>query len=278
MKRLIIILLILFWGEYIFAQSSPCWLRYPSLSPDGKTIVFTYNGDLYTVAARGGAAVQLTANPAEEWMPVWSHNSSSISFASDRYGNADIFLVPAKGGTEKQLTFHSADEYPYDFSEDDQQVIFGGLRMDAVNNRQFPSDAQPELYRVSVNGGRVMQLLAVPAEDAKLKGPFIVYHDKKNRENPWRKHQVSAAARDIWLYDTQNDTYKQLTDFLGEDRSPVFTDKGKSISYLSEESGSFNVHRLWPGRPGASEQLTAFKQFPVRFFECIPQWDTVLRF
>lgn len=265
MKRLIIILLILFFGEYIFAQSSFSWLRYPSLSPDGKTIAFTYKSDLYTVAATGGTAVQLTNSSAEEWMPVWSHNGRSIAFASDRYGNADIFLVPAGGGIEKQLTFHSADEYPYDFSEDDQQVIFGGVRMDAVNNRQFPSDAQPELYRVSVNGGRVTQLLTVPAEDAKLNGQYIIYHDKKNRENPWRKHQVSAAARDIWLYDTQKDTCRQLTNFGGEDRSPVFTNNGKAICYLSEESGSFNVHRLWLDRPGTSEQLTTFKHYPVRF-------------
>jgi Tol biopolymer transport system component/C-terminal processing protease CtpA/Prc len=265
MKRLIIILLILFWGEYIFGQSSPSWLRYPSLSPDGKTIVFTYKSDLYTVAATGGTAVQLTSSKAEEWMPVWSHNGRSIAFASDRYGNADVFLVSANGRNEKQLTFHAADEYPYDFNEEDQQVVFGGVRMDAVDNRQFPSDAQPELYRVSVNGGRVTQLLTVPAEDAKVSRQYIIYHDKKNRENGWRKHQVSAAARDIWLYDRENGTYKQLTDFAGEDRSPVFTNKGKAICYLSEESGSFNVHRLWLDHPGTSEQLTSFKHYPVRF-------------
>lgn len=265
MKRLIISLLILCFGKYLFAQDSPRWLRYPSLSPDGKTIAFTYKGDLYKVAATGGIAVRLTRNSGEEWMPVWSHNGRSIAFASDRYGNADIFLTDASGGNEKQLTFHSADEYPYDFSEDDQQVIFGSVRMDATDNRQFPSDAQPELYRVPVNGTRVTQLLPVPAEDAKISTQYIVYHDKKNRENQWRKHQVSAAARDIWLYNRQSNTYKQLTDFAGEDRSPVFTNNGKAICYLSEESGSFNVYRLWLDRSGKPEQLTTFKNHPVRF-------------
>jgi Tol biopolymer transport system component len=33
-----------------FAQNnSAIWLRYPSISPDGKTIVFEYKGDLYKV-------------------------------------------------------------------------------------------------------------------------------------------------------------------------------------------------------------------------------------
>lgn len=265
MKRLIISLLILCFGKYLFAQDSLRWLRYPSLSPDGKTIAFTYKGDLYKVAATGGIAARLTSGNGEEWMPVWSHDGRSIAFASDRFGNADIFLVDANGGNEKQLTFHSADEYPYDFSEDDRQVIFGGVRMDATDNRQFPSDAQPELYRVPVNGTRVTQLLPVPAEDAKISPQYIVYHDKKNRENQWRKHQVSAAARDIWLYNRQDNSYKQLTDFPGEDRSPVFTNNRKAICYLSEQNGSFNVYRLWLDHPATPEQLTIFKDYPVRF-------------
>ena len=36
------------------------WLRYPSISPDGKTIVFTYKGDLWKVATAGGSATPLT--------------------------------------------------------------------------------------------------------------------------------------------------------------------------------------------------------------------------
>src|SRR5215208_4471044 len=63
-----------------FAQINPLWLRYPSISPDGKTIVFTYKGDLYKVAASGGAAVSLTQNEAHDFMPVWSHDGKSIAF------------------------------------------------------------------------------------------------------------------------------------------------------------------------------------------------------
>ena len=44
------------------AQSNAGWLRYPSISPDGTTIVFTYKGDLYRVPSAGGAAVPLTTH------------------------------------------------------------------------------------------------------------------------------------------------------------------------------------------------------------------------
>ena len=103
-------------------QTTPSWLRYPSISPDGKTIVFTYKGDLYKVSASGGAAVSLTQNEAHDFMPVWSHDGKTIAFASDRYGNFDIFTIPASGGAVQRLTYHSANEYPYDFSPDDKTV------------------------------------------------------------------------------------------------------------------------------------------------------------
>ncbi len=43
------------------AQQNPLWLRYPALSPDGKTIVFSYKGDLYKVASAGGDAIRSDA-------------------------------------------------------------------------------------------------------------------------------------------------------------------------------------------------------------------------
>jgi Tol biopolymer transport system component len=55
-----------------------------------------------------------------------------------------------------------------------------------------------------------------------------------------------------------------VTTFAGEDRNPVFASDEKSFYYLSEESGSFNVHRM-PLEGGRSQQLTSFKQVPVRF-------------
>ena len=86
------------------------WLRYPSISPDGKTIVFTYKGDLWKVAAAGGAATPLTLHEAHDFMPVWSKDGKTIAFASDRFGNFDIYTIAADGGEAKRLTFHSANE------------------------------------------------------------------------------------------------------------------------------------------------------------------------
>ncbi len=246
--------------------TTPLWLRYPAISPDGKTIVFTYKGDLYRAAASGGAAVALTTHEAQDFLPVWSHDGKRIAFASDRYGNFDVFVMPAEGGEAKRLTFHSAPEYPYAFSNDDKFILFGAARTDTASNRAFPTGSQPELYRVPASGGRVEQVLTTPAEDVKMSrsGQFLIYMDKKGGENTWRKHHTSAIARDIWLYDTKAGTHRKITSFAGEDRTPVLTDNDTAFYYLSEESGSFNVHKM-ALQGGKSQQVTSYKKLPVRF-------------
>ena len=267
MKKLFLFLISGAILNILTAQITPSWLRYSAISPDGKTIAFTYKGDLFTVASSGGTATALTTHEAHDFMPVWSHDGKSIAFASDRYGNFDVFIIPAKGGEAKRITYHSAAEYPYDFTPDDQYVVFGSARMDAASNRQFPTGSQPELYKVAVKGGRPEQVFTTPAEDVKFNksGTLMLYHDKKGGENAWRKHHTSAIARDIWVYDTKTQTHKKITSFAGEDRNAVFTNDEQSIFYLSEESGSFNVHQLSLSNPSTSKQLTSFKKHPVRF-------------
>lgn len=265
MKKLIYSLL--FISFIAQAQDDPQWMRYPSISPDGSQIVFTYKGDLYKVSSSGGDAQQLTYHKAHDYMPVWSKNGKQIAFASNRYGNFDVYIMSAEGGDATRLTFHSSNESPFTFSADGKNIIFGTTRQDAVDHRQFPTGSQPELYTVPVKSGRVDQLFTVPAEMVAVSknGQKMYYHDKKGGENIWRKHHTSSITRDIWVYDTKTKQHKMLTSFNGEDRQPVLSDDEKNIYYLSEESGTFNVHKFQVSNPSQNEQVTNFKLHPVRF-------------
>ena len=267
MKNLFAFLLVCTFGISVNAQETPKWIRYQSISPDGQTIAFTYKGDLYSVPTSGGEAKQLTFHDAHDYMPVWSNDSKKIAFASDRYGNFDVFIMPAQGGPAERLTYHSNDENPYDFSADNNFVLFGGVRQDLAEHRQYPTGSQPELYKVPVTGGKVDQVFTIPAEDVQVSkdGKTIVYQDKKGGENEWRKHHESAIARDIWKYDVDKNEHSMITDYKGEDRQPVFSADGNSIYYLSEKSGNFNVHKLDLANPTQQKQLTTFETFPVRF-------------
>lgn len=248
------------------AQETPNWMRHAAISPNGSEIAFTYKGDLYKVAVAGGRAIQLTYHEAHDYMAVWSKDGSQIAFASERYGNFDVFVMPASGGQAERLTFHSNEEVPYTFTADDSAVLFGALRQDEVLHRQYPHRSQSELYSVPVAGGRISQVLTVPAEYVQVSkdGNTLLYHDKKGGEDEYRKHQNSSITRDIWAYDLKAKTHKQLTTAVTEDRQPVYSADEQSIYYLSEASGTFQVHKRSLAS-GADEQLTNFKLHPVRF-------------
>ncbi len=249
------------------AENSPTWLRYSAISPDGNSIVFTYKGDLWLVPTQGGEAVPITFHEAHDFMPVWSNDSKTIAFSSDRFGNFDIFTVSVNGGTPKRLTYHSAPDYPYEFTTDNKFIVFGSAQNDRAENRQFPTASQPEVYKVPLTGGQVQQVWTTPAEDISIhkNGNLWVYHDKKGGENAWRKHHLSSIARDLWLFNQQLNKHTKLTAFPGEDRNPVFSADGKSVFYLSEQFGSFNVCKLTLDNPSKVVQVTKFAKHPVRF-------------
>lgn len=266
MKKLLFGGLLSLVSSLLFAQESPLWMRYPSISPDGKTIVFSYKGDLYRVPTAGGAAVPLTLHEAQDYMPVWSHDGKSIAFASDRYGNFDVFVMPATGGEAKRLTFHSAADLPSDFSPDDKQVIFQSNRNGTAANAQFPR-LFDQLYSVSVQGGMAKLMLNFQAENARYSadGKKLIFHDWKGYEDDWRKHHTSSVTRDVWMYDFGSQKFTQITAFNGEDRSPLFTNNESEIVYLSEENGSFNVFKRSLNAPVKPVALTSFTKHPVRF-------------
>ena len=261
-------------------EQEPRWIRYQQISPDAQHIAFVYKGDIYTVPSEGGEAKQLTFHTAHDTRPVWSRDGSKIAFASDRFGNFDIYVMDSRGGEAQRLTFHSNNEQPTAFYEDDRSILFQALRQDHHLHRQFPVGHQPELYAVPAGGGRVQQILSTPALEATLSpnSQWLLYEDAKGGEDPWRKKHRSSVARDIWVYDTDTESHRQLTGFVGEDRNPVWNETADSLFYLSERDGSFNVFSMpfnheeehqteeQLGNPDQSaEQLTFFDLHPVRF-------------
>ena len=265
--RIYLLTFLLFAAFSGTAQTNAAWLRYPAISPDGKTIAFGYKGDIYLVAAAGGTAMPLTIHEAQDMMPVWSHDGKSIAFASDRNGNFDVFVMPATGGTPVRITYNSASDYPFDFSPDDKQIIFGsGRNVQASNVRFYSPRLFQNLYTVSVTGGRPVLLSGAGMERAHYnsKGSEIVFEDRKGYEDPWRKHHTSSVTRDVWTMNVKSGTYKKISDFEGEDREPVYSSDDAAVYYLSEKNGNQNIYKKMVGSTTAERQLSTFKTNPVR--------------
>ncbi|MEY2608123.1 MAG: tricorn protease [Verrucomicrobiota bacterium] len=270
-------------AEPLKPRSAPLWLRYPTISPDGKSIAFSFEGHLFIVPSTGGTALPLTAGPAHDTAPVWSSDGKLIAFASDRYGHYNVFLVSVEGGPTRRLTSYSTDEIPSGFTPDGKYVVFGAHRMQSVKSSQFPTHALVptrtllELYKVSIEEGHEPEMvLTTPALNARYDraGQRILYEDDKSYENLWRKHNTSSFAHAVWLFDGLSGDHVKLTSYPGENRNPVWAPDENSFFYLSEQSGSLNVWRLpVNGAENAAQQITHFEKNPIRFLSTAQNGD-----
>src|ERR1051325_1520311 len=251
------------------------WLRTASISPDGKAVAFRSHGDLWAGPSRRGSAAPITVNANYDTNPVWSPDGKQIAFASDRYGNFDVFVMPSTGGEATRLTFHSADDIPTSFTPDGAGVLFSSATLDSATNVQFPTNAQPELYRVDLQGRMPVQVLTTPALYAVWDkgGNRLAYSDQKGYEMEWGQPANWCFARDVWVWERAANRHQRLTGFGVDDRQPVWSPDEKTLYYLTERSGTFNVWKLDLADPAHPVQITSHKTHPVRFLSIASNGD-----
>lgn len=209
--------------------------RFPAPSPDGRTVVFSWQGDLWAVPAEGGQAQRLTADPAYDWGAVWDTSGRFLAFASDRQGHDDVLVMSWPEGRTRRLSFHEAADVPQGFFA--SQVVFVSRRHEAWNRKSA-------VYVVPVTGGteklltEILALEAVPSPD----GRYLALVRGGTPDS--RRHYRGSANRDLWLLQLQNGTLERLTD-TPWDEDHVSWAGNEALVFRSDNGGEDrNLFRL----------------------------------
>ena len=227
------------------------FLSNPCLSPDGQTVIFSFEGDLWKANINNSQAVRLTAMQGYETSPRVSPDGKWIAFTGRQYGNADVFVMPVNGGDVKQITYHSSNDDVSSWSWDSKYIYFTSNRM-----------GQAAGFKVDAGGGTAQRVF----------GNYFFQFDHNLVEHPgtgeiffndtWESSTQSQRKRykgpfnpDIQSYNPKTKQYKKYTDWQGKDFAATI-DRNGNVYFISDEAnGEYNLYTL---DKGSKKGLTRF--------------------
>ncbi|MCF8233894.1 MAG: PDZ domain-containing protein [Bacteroidales bacterium] len=200
-----------------------------AIAPDGKRVVFGARGDVFTVPANKGIIRNLTQTPGVHDRNVeWSPDGKFISFISDRTGEDEIYIIKQDGSEPPMQLTKNSDTYKYNpiWSPDSKKLLW--------------SDKKLRLQYLDVETKKIIQV--DQAEDWEIRqynwspdSKWITYTIPKNK-----------ASTRIWIYDTESEEKKPVTDQWYNSGNPVFGSDGNYLFFTS--SRDFNPiysHTEW---------------------------------
>ncbi len=263
MHKIIFFLFLTTYSFAINAQTEAVFARFPVISPDGKQIAFSYQGDIWVSSIDGSLARRITIHQGYESNPKWSPDGKQLAFSSNRFGNDDIFVIDADGGIPKRITYHSSNDNLTDWTKDGS-LLFESSRTFRQIERDF------ELLKVSVKGGTPSRLLDALGSEAVLSpnGKLIAFVQGSCRIA--REQYKGSANRDIWIYNTESKSFIQATNYQGQDYHPVWGPDSQ-LYFISARSGKYNVFSIQLDENGKvnsqPKQITNEQENEVRFFD-----------
>ena len=87
----------------LIAQGFEGYYRFPNIH--GNTVVFTAEGDLWTVPLEGGLARRLTTHTETEREAAISPDGQTIAFSASYEGPTEVYTMPIEGGLPTRWTY-----------------------------------------------------------------------------------------------------------------------------------------------------------------------------
>jgi tricorn protease len=231
-------------------------MRQPAVS--ATQIAFVYAGDIWLVDKTGGVAVRISSPKGEESFPRFSPDGTLLAFTGDYDGNEDIYVMPATGGLPRRLTHHGAPDRMLDWYPDGQNILY-------ATSMTSPKNRFNQLYRVSAKGGLPEKLPVPYGEFGAISpdGKTLAYVPISVDFRTWKRYR-GGMNPDIWLFDLQKLTARNLTHSPAADSVPMW--HGDTLYFLSDrdQNKRFNI---WACdlKHDKFRQVTFFKEFDVHF-------------
>jgi tricorn protease len=223
----------------------------PAVSPDGKSMAFEWDQDLWTASTDGGEAKRVVRNPARDAYPRFSPDGKRIVFSSDRSGSFQVFSVPATGGETLQHTWHTEGNELECLSPDGGRAIVRGIR-------ERSGFRATRLMEIDLTADRrERRLFDATAHSAAWSpdGTRVLFC--RGGEQLYRKGYRGSRASQIWLYQIKDRSFECKVADGAEARSPLWRPDGKSFYFVSNRTGTAN---LWLQEGGSTfKQMTSFR-------------------
>jgi len=230
------------------------WERTPALSPDGRTIAFTWTDRLgrqaqvYRKGPNDTEPVKLTNSESEGNIgyPAWSPDGSRIAFKRQRGISGAIYSIASTGGDEQKIVDLQLAPLSssIDWSPDGAELVFSDASL-------VPTQSAIYLYNLR---SKVKRKLTDP--------PPLADGDWNPKFSPDGltvafKRVIGYWADDIYLVPTAGGKPQRLTDARAGIWGHAWTADGKSLIVSWQRSSTiFGVWRIPLSAPSRMECIT----------------------